>query len=58
MVVPQFWQAMTTVVFWFWRCSAPMSIGVGSSALAAGCGLAAPWHFSTLKLALLDTRLL
>jgi hypothetical protein len=39
-------------------CKAPISIGVGSSGLLAGCGLDAPWHFSTLRLALLETRLL
>jgi hypothetical protein len=58
MVVPQFWQAITTVVFWFWSCKAAMSIGVGSFGLLAACALDAPWHFMTLKLALFETRLL
>ncbi len=59
MVVPQFWHAITTVVFWFWICNAAMSIGVGSSGLLVyDCGLDAPWHFNTLRLALLETRLL
>ncbi len=57
-MVPQFWHAMTTVVFWPWICSAAMSIGVGSSGLPADCALDALWHFKTLKLALLETRLL
>lgn len=35
-----------------------MSIGAGSSGLLAACGLDPPWHFSTLKLALLETLLL
>lgn len=35
-----------------------MSMGVGSSRLLADCGLDVLWHFSTLRLALLETRLL
>ena len=62
-VVPQFWHAMTTVVFWFWvwRCRAPMSMGaVGSSAAPSCADLAAEGvpHLNMLRLALLDMRLL
>lgn len=49
---------MTTVVFWFWRCNAETSMGVGSSGLLVACGLDELPHFSTLRLALLETRLL
>ena len=62
MVVPQFWHAITTVVFWFWMCNAPMSIGAArSSAVPSGCGLAVDdplWHFSTFRLAVFEMRLL
>lgn len=57
-VVPQFWHAMTTVVFWPWRFKAPTSIGVGASGPLLEAALEEPWHFNMLKLADLETRLL
>jgi hypothetical protein len=71
MVVPQFWQAITTVVFRLWRCNSVTSTGDGGPSSPASsplpwpgtgdfCALAEPQGFLpwTLILALFDTLLL
>lgn len=59
MVVPQFWQAMTTVVFCAWLCNAAMSMAFESSATPGSTLLGVDcWPWRTLRLALLATRLL
>jgi len=63
MVVPQFWQAITTVVFCPWSLSAAMSIGDVSSGVACASDPTGSndlwfWLRGTLTLAVFDSRLL